>query len=263
MSKNTANNINKRNIPYSVSQNFLTSSSTVRKLLNLTSISKDDFIIEIGTGKGHITQELIKICGFAETYEIDTKLYGQLKSKFEYADNLKIIHQDFLKASLPQRQPYKIFANIPFCFTSEIMRKLTTAPNPPSEVWLVMEKGAAKRFAGKPNDTLSSLTIKPFFDCDIKYHFRREDFHPMPSVDTVLLHFKLKPESDIHISDKKHFSDFIQKGMNQGINALMTKKQISTALKFAELPPIHDSGVILYIQWLCLFRCYRRFHGGK
>ena len=51
-----------------------------------------------------------------------------------------------------------------------------------------MEKGAAKRFCGKPNDTLQSLQIKPFFDSNVIYRFRREDFHPMPRVDAVLLY---------------------------------------------------------------------------
>lgn len=256
-------NINRAiSLPFSVSQNFLTSSKTIKRLLSLTSISSNDHIIEIGSGKGHITRELVKACRSVDSYEIDSRLYQYLQEKFVGENNLNIKHQDFLKAQLPKNQPYKVFSNIPFSITSEIMRKLTEASNPPTEIWLVMEKGAAKRFAGLPNDNLSSLSIKPFFDSEIKYHFSRQDFHPMPSVDTVLLHLTKKSVSDIPIAQKKEFIGFIQKGVKYGIDALLTKKQIATALKLDNILHIQTSGTMLYVQWLCLFRCYRRFHGG-
>jgi len=50
------------------------------------------------------------------------------------------------------------------------MRKLTECKNAPSEAWLTMEKGAAKRFMGEPSESLRSLLIKPKFDLDIAYY---------------------------------------------------------------------------------------------
>jgi 23S rRNA (adenine-N6)-dimethyltransferase len=167
---------------YHISQNFLTSAKTVKRLLHLTNIGKDDHIIEIGAGKGHITRELVKISRFVSAYEIDDKLYGKLKEKLGGAGNINIKRQNFLGASLPSGR-YKVFSNIPFCITSKIMRKLTATGNPPQEAWLVMEKGAAKRFAA---------LLKHRFEPKIVYYFVREDFHPMPSVDIVLLHLKKK-----------------------------------------------------------------------
>jgi 23S rRNA (adenine-N6)-dimethyltransferase len=162
---------------YSISQNYLTSAKTIRRLLRLTSINGDDHILEIGAGKGHITRELVKVGRAVSAYEIDRKLYGKLKEKLGGASNLSIRRQDFLKAALPSGS-YKVFSNIPFCITSKIVRKLTTAGNPPREAWLVMEKGAAKRF---------SAQLKPRFEPKIVYYFVREDFHPAPGVDIVLL----------------------------------------------------------------------------
>ena len=70
-----------------------------------------------------------------------------------------------------------------------IVRKLTENANPPSEIWLVMEKGAAKRFLGVPVETKYSLSLKHKWKPSIVYFFKKEDFHPKPSVDSVLLHF--------------------------------------------------------------------------
>ncbi len=174
---------------FSVSQNFLTSGRLIKRLLDKSSITKDDHVVEIGAGKGHITRQLIARSGNVTAVEIDPRLHSRLCESIGGADNLKLVRGDFLGYNLPSK-PYKVFANIPFNITTEIMRKLAYAQMPPSEVWLVMEKGAAKRFMGKPAESAASLMLKPFYDIDVTYHFQREDFHPMPSVDTVLLHMK-------------------------------------------------------------------------
>jgi 23S rRNA (adenine-N6)-dimethyltransferase len=249
-----------RSLPFSVSQNFLTSSKTIQRLLRLTSINKNDSVIEIGCGKGHITKELVKICGGVDAFEIDFKLYDKLQNKFGNTENLNLKYMDFLKADLPKRGQYKVFSNIPFSITSDIIRKLTAAKNPPSEMWLIMEKGAAKRFTGNPDDTFSSIIIKPFFEMKIKYYFQRRDFHPMPSVDIVLLHFTRRIQPDIPLHQQKDFARFVEKCLRYGINSLLTKKQVSAALKLAKIPSVGKSGLTSYVQWLCLFRCYCKFN---
>ena len=258
MSKNIRQN---NAVSYSVSQNFLTSSKTIKKLLRITSICKDDHVIEIGAGKGHITKELAKTCQRVSAYEVDGSLYARLQKLFDSTDNISLIGNDFLKASLPKSGSYKVFSNIPFSITSDIIRKLTSTRNPPQESWLVMEKGAAKRFMGTPHDTLSSILIKPFFEIKIVYHFSRQDFHPAPSVETVLLHLARKKEPDIPAELQKSFSEFVGRSIKQGIYRQLSKQQVTTALRLARLPHIKESGTILYTQWLCLFRCYRHLYG--
>lgn len=256
MSKNIKGNSFR---PFSISQNFLTSAKTINRLLRLTSITSNDYILEIGAGKGHITRALIKVCRKVDAYEIDPKLYKQLQGNLGDVKSLNIRHQDFLKVTLPHNEPYKVFSNIPFSITSSIVRKLTFAKNPPQEIWLVMEKGAAKRFLGKPHETLASISIKPFFDTKIVYYFSRQNFHPMPSVDAVLVHFKRKTNSDIPVHQQKAFIRFVEHSLHYGIERQLTKKQISTALKLAGLPNLQASREFLYVQWLCLFRCYCQF----
>ena len=243
----------------SISQNFLTSRKKIERLISKTTLSKNDTVLEIGAGKGHITKALSEKCRIVISYELDQILYTKLKPQIK--DNVKLYHADFLKCRLPE-QPYKVFANIPFSRTTEIIRKLTTSDNLPTAIWLVMEKGAAKRFAGLPSENLNSLLLKPFYDSKIIWHFNREDFYPAPRVDTVLLELKLKRQADIPLEQRSAFASFINCSIKHGIygsNALLTKKQISTALKLAALPQIPVSGDISYIQWLCLFRCWQKY----
>ena len=243
----------------SVSQNFLTSRKTIERLISKTTLSKNDIVLEIGAGKGHITKALSEICRCVISYELDQSLYTKLKPQLK--NNVRLYHGDFLKCRLP-KQPYKVFANIPFSRTSEIIRKLTGSESLPAAVWLVMEKGAAKRFLGLPAENSGSLLLKPFYDGRIIWHFNREDFHPAPRVDVVLLELKLKQQYDILPEQSSDFASFINHSIKYGVygsRALLTKKQVSTALKLASLPQIPISGDISYIQWLCLFRCWQKY----
>ena len=242
-----------------ISQNFLTSRKTIDRLISKTTISKNDTVLEIGAGKGHITKALCERCRTVISYELDPTLFQKLKPQLK--ENARLYCADFLKSKLP-KAPYKVFANIPFSRTSEIIKKLTSSENKPTAVWLIMEKGAAKRFCGLPSENLNSLLLKPYFDSRIVWHFRREDFHPAPHVDVVMLEMKQKPQFDIPQSSRADFSAFLSHNIKYGIfgsRSLLTKKQISAALKLASLPQIPPSGDISYVQWLCLFRCWQNF----
>lgn len=247
------------------SQNFITNKKLINKIVNLSNIKKEDTVFEIGTGKGHLTEVLCQKSGYVHSIEIDRKLFESAASKLSRMANLKLTCGDFLKYPLPVKGNYKVFANIPFFLTTKIIEKLTNAPLPPSDIYLIMEKGAAKRFSGRPRETGKSLLLKVNWDMEILYHFRREDFHPMPHADVVLLHFSQKKIPDVEKAHYPAYRKFIEHSLKYGLcgkQGLLTKRQVSTALKQAGIPPAYEDGVTLYIQWLCLFRCYQHIHGA-
>lgn len=247
-----------RNLPYSVSQNFLTSRKTIDRLIRIAGLRKEDTVLEIGAGKGHITKALSDACGRVISYEIDHVLFERLKDRLP--GNVRLYCGDFLKCRLPEKT-YQVFANIPFSITTDIVRKLTAAHPLPQGMWLIMEKGAAKRFCGTPRESLASMLIKPHYEMKIVYHFQRGDFHPAPKADVVMLEFRLKDTADVPPAHWEDYCTFLRHSLKYGFsgrNALLTKKQIDTALKLAGLPKLTPSGEVLYIQWLCLFRCWLR-----
>lgn len=244
-----------KNSVYSISQNFLTSRRTIERLIRIAKLDKSDAVLEIGAGKGHITRALAARCGSVISYEIDRALYERLAPTL--GGNVRLYCRDFLRCELP-RTPYKVFANIPFSRTTEIVRKLTGGASLPEGAWLIMENGAAKRFCGLPCESVSSLAIKPFFDARIVYHFRREDFHPAPRVDVVMLELRRKPSPDISRGERRKFAAFVERGLRFGVSALLTRRQVAAALRAAGLPQIERSANMLYVQWLCLFRFWRR-----
>lgn len=244
------------------SQNFITNRKLIQRLIRLAKIGANDTVLEIGTGKGHLTEVLCEQAGNVCSIEIDQKLYERAKERLAQYTNLNLICGDFLKYNLPAKGDYKVFSNIPFFITTQIVEKLTRVSEPPTDIWLVMEKGAAKRFIGIPKETGKSLLLKVNWNMEIAYHFRRDDFHPVPSVDCVLVHFSRKETPDLNKKECVEFQKFVEYSLKYGLcgsRGLLTRRQVSVALRQAGLPHAHEDGVTLYIQWLCLFRCYRRF----
>ena len=122
-----------------LSQNFLHSRKLVKKLIRSSSIGKADLVIEIGAGKGIITQELLQRAKNVTSIELDTHWYNYLHNKFKDTPELKLYNADFLNFPLPNTS-YKVFANIPFSIEGKIIRKLIDAKNPPEDCFLIMMK---------------------------------------------------------------------------------------------------------------------------
>lgn len=240
------------------SQNFLTSRYTIRQLIGCSNINPTDHVIEIGPGKGHITCELIKLCQQVTAVELDRALYYRLRNRFADLPNLALFHQDFMAWTLPPKGKYKIFANIPFNRSTDIVRKISESLNPPQDAWLIMERGAALRFCSLPRESRFSLALKPLFDLRIVRSVHRHEFHPKPSVDIVLLHMHLRKEPDLKPKQTGLWRKFLEEAFpikGGGLKRIFTPTQYRRALGDAGMHR-QTAGEILYVQWLCLFRSY-------
>ena len=177
------------------SQNFFSNRELIQKLIRDSSISASDTVLDIGSGSGIITQELLKITPHVIPIEKDPKLTSH--------------PQDFLTYPLPTH-PYKVFANIPFSITGDIVRKLLQSPAPPSDCYLIVQEEAANKFITNPkSNTMAALLYYPWWDIQIIHKFKRSDFQPAPKVDSVLLHIKPRPKPLMPELQKTAYYDFI------------------------------------------------------
>ena len=97
-----------KNLGYS--QNFLVNKKLVERLISKSNIDVTDYVIEIGPGKGIITDVLSQHAGEVVAVEYDQELYNNLV-RYHSHDNVTYIFGDFLKYKLPLNRRYKIFSN--------------------------------------------------------------------------------------------------------------------------------------------------------
>lgn len=176
----------RRSVRYS--QNFLKNPRLVEQLVAKSSLGADDVVLDIGAGSGSITSVLAKRSKKVLAYEADERLAAKLAADFKDTLNVKIIRGDFLAQELP-KDPYKVFANIPFNKTSDMARKLLDTGNPPADSYLIIQREAALKIMGsKGHESLVSILRKPWFDLSLAFRFQPSDFVPTPRVNIVLLH---------------------------------------------------------------------------
>ena len=130
------------------SQNFLNSIELVRKLVVRSGIKNSDMVVEIGPGKGIITKVLAENCAKVIAIEYDSNLYEGLKKQFVKQENVQMVGMDFLKYRLPQEE-YKVFSNIPFNITAEILQKLLNDTVWLKDAFIIMQYEAAMKYAGE------------------------------------------------------------------------------------------------------------------
>lgn len=243
-------------------QNFLQSSSLIIDLIEKTNLTEDDYVLEIGSGKGIITRELAEMVKQVVAIEYDQSLCRYLNNMFLPSKNVEIIEQNFLNYSLPKNKRYKVFASIPFNITAEIIKKLTEISRAPEDSYLIIQKEAAWKYTGQSyyKGSLRSLLLKPYFEFEIIHRFKRKDFRPIPDVDIVMLHIKKRRELLIKEGQGRLYQDFLAYIFSQNNNGLKNKcKNIFSYRQFKRLASDNgfkmkaDPTDLNFEQWFQLF----------
>lgn len=248
-----------------LSQNFLHNRELVKKLIRGSSLGKNDLVLEIGPGKGIITEELVNNVQCLIAVEIDYSWYNYLRNKFRSVTNLTLYHEDFLNFHLPFF-PYKVFANIPFSIEGKTIRKLIDAKYPPEDCYLVMREEVAYRLSGRYGENLFSLSHKPWFNFSIFYYFQRTDFIPTTRVKVVMLRFIKRKDSLIPWHEKLQYQKFVEIGFGQGLPiALNLRKIFGRSLTTRVFNRLHINrqtkpSELSLSQWIDL---YEEFHNLK
>ncbi len=170
-------------------QKFLTKNWVAKKLVEALEIKSDDLVIEIGGGKGRITQFLK---GKIIVVEKDPLLAEILKEKFKEKENIKIYCGDFLKFPLP-KQKYKIIGNIPYSIAGKIIRKVFNPKKPPEiAVFTFPETLGEKILKESPKGNFLSYYIHIFSKPKKILFIDKNLFRPKPKLNSIAIKFEFK-----------------------------------------------------------------------
>src|SRR5699024_9707681 len=101
-----------------------TTENKLNKKKTNISLNEHENIFEIGSGKRHFTLELEQRYNFVTAIEIDHKLCKTTENKLVNHDNFQVLNKDILQFKFPKNQSYKIFGNIPYNISTDIIRKV-------------------------------------------------------------------------------------------------------------------------------------------
>lgn len=252
------------------SQNEIVNKQFIQKLVNESGIHEGDVVYDIGAGTGNITAALLECGAWVLAVEKDDRRCSKLERRFAPESRVKVVRADFLDIALPSVGLYKVFANIPFFHTADIIKKLLFNKAPPKDCYLIVQREAAEKYVGIPADTLASLLIKPIFWVDILYYFRRNDFFPIPSVDIVLVQFERRRRPLVYEEQYSLFRDFIMncrertdRPVKQVLKEYFSYSQIKHVFRLLRIDFYARPTELSFRQYLGLFQLYRRQFGRK
>jgi len=195
-------------------QNFLVNEKVYGEIIAAANLTKDDVVLEVGPGLGILTSKLAEKAGRVIAVELDDKLAAYLKDGLvnSEVDNIKVFNENILDIDLKntkyeiQNTKYKIVANLPYNITSVFIRKFLTAEYKPSEMVLMLQNEVAERICAKPGDmSLLALGVQFFAEPEIIAKVPKEDFWPMPQVDSAIIKIRVKREKIKDVGEKEFF----------------------------------------------------------
>ncbi|MFZ2886977.1 MAG: 16S rRNA (adenine(1518)-N(6)/adenine(1519)-N(6))-dimethyltransferase RsmA [Minisyncoccia bacterium] len=193
-------------------QHFLNAGWVARDLIASLKIQPEETILEIGPGKGALTEELLATGNPVVAVEKDEALCAQLREKFskEIASQKLTLIEDDVRNFDPEQfglGQYVLAANIPYYITGEIIRQFLETKRQPRAAALLMQKEVAERIVAREGkESILSLSVKAYGTPRIIAKVGKGCFNPPPSVDSaILLIENISRDSFTAISERDFF----------------------------------------------------------
>jgi 16S rRNA (adenine1518-N6/adenine1519-N6)-dimethyltransferase len=145
-------------------------------------------VVEIGPGRGALTEKLLKRADRVVAVELDPFLVEHLRRKFAGEPRLEVIHADVLATDLGQWAGAPVAGNLPYYITSPILRQ-TVRGKIPRAVFLI-QKEVAERLVAQPGSRdYGFLTVETalFANARMLFDVKPAAFHPPPKVDSAVV----------------------------------------------------------------------------
>lgn len=189
------------------SQNFLIDKNIVKKILLCADVKENETILEIGPGKGALTQELCNRSKNVYAVEKDPDLIPFLKENFPH---LHLYEGDILEIPLEKilKEKTKVIANIPYHITTEILMRLVEFREFLSNAYLMVQKEVADKLLLHTPSTFSQAFLRTFTQIKYLFFVPKSCFQPKPHVDSAIIELTFQ---DIPNLDEKKYTDFLRK----------------------------------------------------
>lgn len=233
----------------SLGQNFLINQQIIDDIVKVANVNEDDLIIEIGPGLGSLTSKLADNAKKVVAIELDQNMIEILKERFSLYKNVEIIHGDIMKVDLKEiigeEKNVKIVANLPYYITTPIVMKLLEEDLKMKSITVMVQKEVGERFCAIPGGKeygAITVSINYYSDSKIVLDVPKDNFNPIPEVDSCVVQLKLK-KNHIELKDKKLFFRLIKiafsqrrKNIGNSLTGIgMTKQEVKEMLEALSL----------------------------
>jgi 16S rRNA (adenine1518-N6/adenine1519-N6)-dimethyltransferase len=221
----------------SFGQNFLTDQNYIYKIVSVLNPQMGETIVEIGAGRGALTETLLESGAKVFAIELDRDLIPVLKKEFGGFANFELIQDDALKIDFSRLsespKSLKLVANLPYYISTAILQKLIEQRAVFSEMILMFQREVVERITAGASDSergfLSVLT-EAYLEAEKLFDVPPNAFRPAPKIWSAVVH--LKPKASAGIEDESLFRELVSAGFAQRRKTILNNlKNAPTNLK--------------------------------
>ncbi|HEY8165376.1 MAG TPA: 16S rRNA (adenine(1518)-N(6)/adenine(1519)-N(6))-dimethyltransferase RsmA [Gemmatimonadaceae bacterium] len=172
-------------------QHFLKDRAVLADIASAVDSGRSDTVVEIGPGRGVLTDVLAQRGSRVIAIEIDRALAAQLREKYGGVSNVEIIEGDALAMPISSRVngPYIVAGNVPYYITTPIIFHVLHPPLPTRAVFLVQREVASRIVAppGSKEYGALSVNVQAIASTQIIRRVPPSAFQPRPSVESAVI----------------------------------------------------------------------------
>jgi 16S rRNA (adenine1518-N6/adenine1519-N6)-dimethyltransferase len=176
-------------------QHLLTDRHALQRIADALELRGDETVIEIGPGKGALTDVLVARCRRLVCVEIDRDFAAFLRDRYRDLPKVEVVTADVLDVDLHELSggPYVLVGNVPYYVTTPIIFHALRPPRPARAVFLV-QREVAERMTAAPGTRefgALSVNVQLVADVDVIGKVGAGSFFPRPRVESAIV--RLRP----------------------------------------------------------------------
>ena len=193
-------------------QNFLADMGAAEKIVDALGDVSESVVVEIGPGKGALTQALARRAKRLIAVELDRMMSAELRFKYRLQPQVEIIEADVLKLDFRtvlnrtigplndlrplKPSPARVVGNLPYYITSDILLRLFEFHDQFDVIVIMVQREVADRIAAGPGSRdygLLSATAQLYAKVEKLFTLPPEAFTPPPKVHSTVLRLTMAP----------------------------------------------------------------------
>lgn len=194
-------------------QHFLVDETTLARIHDVLAIQSDHQILEIGPGRGELTDEILQATNHVVAVEIDRDLTRHLRERYP---RLNVIQADILKVDASLFRARRVVGNVPYNVSTPLLLRLASIVDC-VDIHLMLQKEVVDRLAAIPGTkTWGRLSVKvqQSFEVLPLFVVNPDAFEPPPRVLSAFIRLTYK-SAPLEAQDPALFDTILRQAFSQ------------------------------------------------
>ncbi len=208
-------------------QNFLQDPNIIRKIVSMLAIKTDDCVVEIGPGRGALTELILPLAGQTHLIEFDRDLAAYWRQRSDTAIGMHVYEADILKfdlhellqtANLGDQPKIKVIGNLPYNISSPVLFHLMEYADAITMQVVMLQKEVVQRMSAEPGSKqFGRLSVMLQYRYQIEYLFTvpPSAFFPPPKVESAIARLTPRESIPIKVISHRDFSFIVKQSFSQ------------------------------------------------